>query len=252
MPRKIERNKVIQAKNLSYSYASQSALEKVTFDVIEKDFFGVVGPNGGGKTTLLKLILGLLTPMKGEISVFGKTPRESRRMIGYVPQYAKFDFDFPINVEEVVLTGRLGMTSIFGPYRAEDRAAAYEAIKSVGITHLSGRRLGSLSGGERQRVLIARALVSNPSLLLLDEPTASVDIGAEESIYELLKELNNRITIILVSHDIGFVASYVDKVACINKILVCHPASKLTSQDILSMYGEPVHHIHHDTELKQE
>jgi zinc transport system ATP-binding protein len=247
---KRERRKVIQAKNVSFSYASQPALEKITFDVIEKDFFGIVGPNGGGKTTLLKLILGLLTPMKGEISVFGKNPKESRKMIGYVPQYAKFDFDFPINVEEVVLTGRLGRSTVFGPYRADDRAAAYEAIKSVGITHLSGRRLGSLSGGERQRTLIARALVSDPSLLLLDEPTASVDIGAEESIYELLKELNNRITIILVSHDIGFVTSYVDKVACINKSLVCHPASKITTQDIFSMYGEPVHHIHHDKKVR--
>jgi zinc transport system ATP-binding protein len=247
---KRERRKVIQAKNVSFSYASQPALEKITFDVIEKDFFGIVGPNGGGKTTLLKLILGLLTPMNGEISVFGKNPKESRKMIGYVPQYAKFDFDFPINVEEVVLTGRLGRSTVFGPYRAEDRAAAYEAIKSVGVTHLSGRRLGSLSGGERQRALIARALVSDPSLLLLDEPTASVDIGAEESIYELLKELNKRITIILVSHDIGFVTRYVDKVACINKSLVCHPASKLTTQAIFSMYGEPVHHIHHDKKIR--
>jgi zinc transport system ATP-binding protein len=249
---KSERRKIIQFKNVSFSYASQPALEKITFDVIEKDFFGIVGPNGGGKTTLLKLILGLLMPMRGEISVFGKNPKESRKMIGYVPQYAKFDFDFPINVEEVVLTGRLGCSTVFGPYRAEDRAAAYEAIKSVGITHLSGRRLGSMSGGERQRALIARALVSDPSLLLLDEPTASVDIGAEESIYELLKELNDRITIILVSHDIGFITRYVDKVACINKTLVCHPASKVTTQTILSMYGEPVHHIHHDTELKRE
>lgn len=247
-----ERKKIILAKNLSFSYASQTALDKVSFVVYEKDFFGIVGPNGGGKTTLLKLILGLLQPEKGEISVFGKSPKESRKMIGYVPQYARFDFDFPISVEEVVLTGRLGISTVFGPYRAEDRAAAYEAIKAVGVTHLSGRRLGSLSGGERQRVLIARALVSNPSLLLLDEPTASVDIGAEESIYELLKALNSRITIVLVSHDIGFVASYVDKVACINKTLVCHPASKLTSQDILSMYGEPVHHVHHDTELKRD
>lgn len=247
-----ERKKIILAKNLSFSYASQTALDKVSFVVYEKDFFGIVGPNGGGKTTLLKLILGLLQPEKGEISVFGKPPKESRKMIGYVPQYARFDFDFPISVEEVVLTGRLGISTVFGPYRAEDRAAAYEAIKAVGVTHLSGRRLGSLSGGERQRVLIARALVSNPSLLLLDEPTASVDIGAEESIYELLKALNSRITIVLVSHDIGFVASYVDKVACINKTLVCHPASKLTSQDILSMYGEPVHHVHHDTELKRD
>lgn len=244
-----ERKRVVQAKNVSFFYSSQPALERVTFDILEKEFFGIVGPNGGGKTTLLKLILGLLTPMKGEISVFGKNPKEARKMIGYVPQYARFDFDFPISVEEVVLTGRLGHSRIFGPYKAEDRASAYEAIQAVGITHLSGRRLGSLSGGERQRTLIARALVSDPSLLLLDEPTASVDIGAEENIYELLKKLNDRITIVLVSHDIGFVTRFVDKVACINKTLICHPATRLTAQDILSMYGETVHHIHHDTEL---
>jgi zinc transport system ATP-binding protein len=240
-----KKKRIIEFQKVNYSYENNPAVENITFSITEKDFFGIIGPNGGGKTTILKLMLGLISPQRGTVRVFGKDPRLSHQLIGYVPQYATFDFDFPISVEEVVLAGRLSRAPLFGGYGIIDKKAAMEAMDAVGIADLSHRALGSLSGGQRQRVLIARAIVSHPEILLLDEPTANIDIGIEESIYELLKKLNTEITVILVSHDVGFITGYVKKVACINRSLVCHPASKLRESDIAAMYQAPMHFINH-------
>lgn len=240
---------IINIKNLSFSYGETPALKNVTFSIAENDFFGIIGPNGGGKTTLLRIILGLETPGSGSVLVGNARPGTSSTLIGYVPQFAKFDFNFPIKVNEAVLTGRLSLAPLFGGYRKADRDAADEAMEAVGVSHLVSRHLGSLSGGERQRVLIARAIVSRPKVLLLDEPTAHVDLGAEESIYELLGKLNRDITIVMVSHDVGFITRYVKKVACINRTLVCHPAQKITAKDIEKLYHEPMHIVDHGKKI---
>lgn len=240
---------VVEFDKVSFGYGTGNAVEDVTLKIYDKDFFGIIGPNGGGKTTLIKLILGLESVSKGKLLVFGSKPGIWRKRIGYVPQYTNFDFNFPISVRDVVLTGRLGNSPLLFGYSTEDKNAASETMESLGIDHLKNRRLGSLSGGERQRVLIARALVSDPDLLILDEPTSSVDIGAEENIYGLLKGLNESITIILISHDIGFVTSHVNKVACLNKKLVCHPAGKINAAAIGEMYNQPVHWIHHHKKI---
>jgi len=215
-------------KGVSFVYEQQLVLEDVNLEVEEGDFLAVVGPNGGGKTTLLRLILGYLTPGAGSIRVLGSQPRSVRREIGYVPQHGNFDRDFPVTVMDVVLMGRIKRWSLFSGYNRADVEAAKKAMQAVQIRELADNRFGTLSGGQKQRALIARALCSAPRLLLLDEPTASVDSRVEQDIYELLKVLNQRITIIIVSHDLGFVSSYVNKVACVNHKVKVHSAQDIS------------------------
>jgi zinc transport system ATP-binding protein len=236
----------IEIENLDFRYGQRLMLEKINLDVPEGDFLGIIGPNGSGKTTLLKILLGLLSPNQGRIRIFGRSPEECRQRIGYVPQYFQFDRDFPISVYEVVLMGRLGRAPLFGPYRKEDRQAADEALQKVEISDLRQNKLSHLSGGQLQRVMIARALASRPKVLLLDEPTSSVDTRAERGIYDLLQKLNEETTIVLVTHDLGFITSYVKRVACLNRKLVCHPTSRLTQEMVEELYHGPVHIIHHE------
>lgn len=236
---------VVMLSNVSFRYEDVPILENVDLDVPEGDFLGIIGPNGSGKTTLLKIILGLLVPVEGDLQVFGQPPHLARRSIGYIPQLPDFDRDFPISVREVVLMGRLSSSSRLGGYRKEDHEAAEVAMKDVEIHDLRHRRLGTLSGGQRQRVLIARALASNPRLLILDEPTASVDTRAEKDIYELLRKLNQRTTIILVSHDLAFVSTYVKRVACLNRRLICHPTARISAELIEQLYERPMHLVEH-------
>ena len=186
------------------------------------EFLGLVGPNAGGKSTLLKLILGLLAPQAGSVRVLGAAPRDARRRLGYVPQYPTFPRDFPISVEQAVLMGRLGLSPSLGWYRAADRAAARRALEEVEALDLATRRIGTLSGGQLQRVLLARALAGEPEILILDEPTANIDQRMEGDIFDLLAALRSRLTILVVSHDIAFISGYVDRVACLNRTLVCH------------------------------
>ncbi|MBN2311096.1 MAG: ABC transporter ATP-binding protein [Candidatus Hydrogenedentes bacterium] len=240
---------VIEFREATYAYDGVPAVENVSLEVNRKDFLALIGPNGGGKTTLLKLALGLLKPSSGVVRVLGQSPHRTRQRLGYVPQFKQFDDDFPATVEEVVLTGRLGHAGLGRRYRDEDRAAASRALNQVAMGALAKRSLAALSGGERQRALVARALVTDPDVLLLDEPTASVDSRVEHRFYDLLGALHERIPIVLVSHDLGFISSYVTRVACINRRLTVNPVSDLHARDLEAMYNAPVRLWSHDCEL---
>lgn len=232
-------------KGVSYSVSGNMILEDVNLTVRNKDFLGLIGPNGGGKTTLLRLILGMLEPDWGRISVFGQTPRAGRRYVGYLPQFSDIDLGYPISVIDVVLMSRMGMGSIFHRYSEDDLCIAKDALKKVGMINLMGRRLSQLSGGQKQRVFIARALARLPRLLILDEPLAGVDIHREAEFYELLREINREIPIILVSHDISAVSVYVNKVACLNRRLFYHDTKEISEHDLRHAYECPVEMIAH-------
>jgi zinc transport system ATP-binding protein len=237
---------VVVVENVSFTYDGPPVLENVSLSVARGEMLGLVGPNGGGKSTFLKIILGLLNPNAGKVAVLGRPPGEGRREIGYVPQSTTFARDFPISVEEVVLIGRLGKTRLMGTYRGEDRRAAFTAMERTGICELRKRRLGELSGGQLQRVLIARAIAGEPQILILDEPTAHMDLRVEEDIFGLLKELNRHMTIIVVSHDVGFISHYVTRAACLNRSLLCHQTVEINQDTMNKLYGAPVRIIHHD------
>jgi zinc transport system ATP-binding protein len=236
---------VIAVKNVSFAYNGSPVLEEVNLTVGERDFVSLVGPNGGGKTTLLKLFLGLLVPTSGRVRVFGTDPVVSRPRIGYMPQHANVDPRFPASVTDVTLMGRVSKGRNFGPYRQVDREAAWRALRQVDLYEFRNRPFADLSGGQRQRVLIARALAAEPELLLLDEPTASLDVRMEEELYGLLKELNARLTIVLVSHDLGFVSKFVKSVVCVKRRVVVHPTSEITGEMIQEIYGD-VRMVRHD------
>ncbi|SJZ90389.1 zinc transport system ATP-binding protein [Oceanospirillum multiglobuliferum] len=236
---------IIEFDRVGFRYQAAPVLNNITLAVREGEFMGLVGPNGGGKSTLLKLIMGLITPDTGNIRVFGTSPKKARARLGYVPQFARFPSDFPITVEETVLLGRLRAGRIWQRYNAQDRAIAAKVMTETGISEFAQRPIDQLSGGQLQRVLIARALASEPELLLLDEPTASVDAHQEKSVFDLFRELNKRMSIIVISHDIGFITDYVDRVACLNKELLCHETQAITPDVIEQMYGDHVHVIHH-------
>jgi len=243
---------VVSLEHVFFSYNGLSVLDDVCMAVYEGDFLCVVGPNAGGKTTLLKLIMGLLKPARGTIRVFGHPPDRARPRIGYMPQHVRLDPQFPVNVGDVVLMGRLGGPHRFGPYSRADKKAAEKALSNVEMADLRNRPFGELSGGQRQRVLIARALVSDPDLLLLDEPTANVDTVIETELYDLLQRLNQHVTIILVTHDLGFVSRYVKSVACVNRQVVVHPTSEITGEMINEIYGCDVRMVRHDHRCAEE
>jgi zinc transport system ATP-binding protein len=235
----------IEIEAVSFRYDGPIVLDGVNLAVEQGEFLGIVGPNGGGKTTLLKLALGLIEPAQGRIRVLGRTPHEARRAIGYVPQFASFRRDFPISVEETVLLGRLGLAPMIGCYTKADRAAAESALAQTEMLGHRKRAIAALSGGELQRVLIARALASDPKILLLDEPTANIDLRVESEIFDLLKRINARATVVVVTHDIGFISRYVTRVACLNRTLVCHTTSEITGEVIAELYGRPVRMVRH-------
>ncbi len=207
-------------------------------------FLGIIGPNGGGKSTLARVMLGLIKPDRGKVAVFGRPPEEAFGRIGYLPQAPELDRRFPISVREAVLLGRLGLRRRGRLGRADRRAVA-EALASSGLSDLADRPFGSLSRGQQQRALLARALVSGPELLVLDEPTAGIDTPAEAGFYELLNGLKGRITIILISHDIGVISSLVDWIACLNVRLFCHESPEILPEDLQRVYGCPVDMIAH-------
>ncbi len=229
----------ISVNNVSVNINNVEILKNINIDIEEKEFIGIIGPNGGGKTTLLKVILGLITPDKGEVLINGKPINQARNILGYVPQFNSFEKDYPISVYDVVKLGTLKTDKKHINNKID------EALNLVEMYDYKNRLINELSGGQKQRVLIARALVSSPKILLLDEPTASVDTKSGKNFYELLKELNNEITIVLVSHDIGVLSQYVKKIACLNKTLVYHNSKEISAEMLEETYHCPVDLIAH-------
>jgi zinc transport system ATP-binding protein len=235
----------IQIKNLSARYENELVIEDINCTIYDGDFFGIIGPNGGGKSTLLKIILGLLSPTKGFVRIFGEIPEIARKNIGYVPQYSEYDKQYPISVWDVVLMGRRSVRGLSPRYSVSDKTATLGALKKVNMDKYKKRHIGGLSGGQRQRVFIARALVSHPKILLLDEPTANIDKDIQLSFYNLLKELNKNVTIVLVTHDIGVISSYVSRVACLNHFMFTHDEKLITKEMLEATYSCPVDLIAH-------
>ncbi|MFQ5530811.1 MAG: metal ABC transporter ATP-binding protein, partial [Gemmatimonadota bacterium] len=233
---------VVSLEGVSFAYGRTVVLRDVDFELRVGDFVGIIGPNAGGKTTLLKLVLGLLKPDEGSIRVFGVAPREARGRVGYVPQYAHFDRSFPIKVRSAVSMGALGRG---GPSGAAAAEAVERALARVDLTDVAERQIGALSGGQLQRTLIARALVAGPRLLLLDEPTASLDTRIGRSVYALLEELAEEITVVLVSHDIGVISRHVRTIACLNVDMHYHHSKELTPEMVEAAYGCPVDLVAH-------
>ncbi len=235
----------IEVRGLTVGYGGPAVIRSVDLTIERGDYVGIIGPNGGGKTTLLRAILGFLQPSEGQVLIFGEPPRRGRRHVGYVPQLASFDRDYPISVADAVLMGRRSLRGMVPWYHREDREAVERALEQVGLADRRGALLGQLSGGQVQRALIARALVSGPRVLLLDEPTASVDPRTEENIYDLLAQLNTSITIALVTHDIGIISSHVKHIACLNRTLVSHGGPTLNAEMLEQTYQCPVDLIAH-------
>lgn len=213
----------LEVKNLSFRYAKEKILEDIDFTLKDREFMAIIGPNGGGKTTLLKLILGFLKPQKGEIFIYGKKPELMADKIGYVPQHTNFSLDIPVTVFDIVLQGRLKKGKFF--YDRKDKEKAKEILQLLKLENFSQRKIKDLSGGQRQKVLIARALVSEPKIIIMDEPTSAIDPNGQKEILDLIENLD--ITRIVVSHDIKILLRKVDKIAFINKKAVIHDGPKL-------------------------
>lgn len=242
-------SEIVSIEDLWLFRGEHAILEEINLKLEKADFLGLIGPNGGGKSTLLKVMLGLIKPDRGRIEIFGLPPVAARGQVGYLPQKTIFDQNFPVKVLEVVQMGRFSRTGLFRRYGPADREAAIRALEAVGMEDRSDREIGALSGGEQQRVFVARSLVSDPELLLLDEPTAGVDSAQQTEFYDLLCHLNRDlgIAIVLVSHDITAISKYVGKIACLNQRLYYHGSRELTNEDIEKAYGCPVEMIAHGT-----
>jgi len=234
---------VIEIENLGFAYNGAPVLEDVNLSLGRGCFTALIGPNGGGKTTLLKLMLGLLRPDRGHIRILGKPPAQAAHRLGYVPQEVSFNKSFPVSVLDVVLMGRLRSSKGRG-YSKSDKAAAQQALEQLELWEYRKRRIGELSGGQRQRVFIARALASEPEILFLDEPTASVDAGHQAEFYRLLKDLNKKVSIVIVNHDLLVISSQVKSVACVNRTLHYHGGAEITD-DMIRMYQCPVELVAH-------
>lgn len=235
----------VRFQGVRFSYGAAPLLSDVTFEIEQGEFFGLIGPNGSGKSTLLRLIMGLLKPDAGEIRVLNAAPGQALPRVGYVPQHPSFSRNLPFSVLEVVLVGRLSTGHSAGGFSRGDRDAARAVLETMEIGHLADRRLHTLSGGELQRVLIARALVCEPALLILDEPTANIDIAAEEDVFALLREYSRHMTIVIVTHDVSFISAYVSRVGCVNRSVVCHRTEALTGKTVSELYGSDVKMIRH-------
>lgn len=234
---------VVTLKNVYFSYQDALVLEDISFNINKGEFVGLIGPNGGGKTTLLKLIMGFLKPNSGSIKIFDEPPAIASQQISYVPQSLRFDKQFPISVLELVLGGRLSHLPWYGKFSHADKQAALEALERVGLLEFQHRSFGNLSGGQAQRALIARALASEPRLLLLDEPTASVDTQAEADIYKILKSLQGQITILMVTHNLQAAIELVEKVICVQKTAAVLNPQQVCEHFALGLYHAPLINI---------
>ena len=235
---------VIDVRDLWFSFNGNPVLRDVNLKLHQGAFLAMIGPNGGGKTTLLKLMLGLLEPDRGEIRVLDDKPQNVAHRIGYVPQNVHINKDFPATALEVVLMGRLHPDRRWSRHSKADRMAAENALEKAGMLKYRHRRVGELSGGQLQRVFIARALVSDPELLFLDEPTANIDTEGQTEFYELLREVNRKVTILLVTHDLLIISSHVKSVACVNQRVHHHDEAEIT-HDMMNMLHCPVDLVAH-------
>jgi zinc transport system ATP-binding protein len=227
---------IVEIKNVWFGYNGQTVLQDVSLDIRQGDFIAMIGPNGGGKTTLLKLMLGLLKPASGSIRILGSAARKASHHIGYVSQDVHINRSFPITAIDIVLMGKLEPAKRWARSSARDRCEALEVLERMEVAAYASSKIGELSGGQRQRVFIARALVTQPEVLLLDEPTASIDTRGQAEFYRLLKELNKDITILVVSHDLVAISTYVKSVACVNKLLHHHHQAEITGEMLEEMY----------------
>jgi len=235
---------VIDIRNLWFSFNGTPVLRDVNLEIHPGEFLALIGPNGGGKTTLLKLMLGLLKPDRGDILVLNDRPEKVAHRLGYVPQNVHINKEFPVTAEDVVLMGTLSPGHGWSRYLKKDRMAAGAALEQVGVIKHRSRWVGELSGGQLQRVFIARALVSEPGILFLDEPTASIDADGQAEFYELLKQINNRATILLVTHDLLIISSHVKSVACVNQQVHHHNEAEITDE-MVDMLHCPVDLVAH-------
>ena len=240
-----ETTPIIELEKVCCGYGSQEVLHNVTFALPARSLTGIVGPNGGGKTTLLKLLLGLVVPHYGCVRVLGDAPARVRNRIGYVPQHFPFDQRYPVSAGDVVLAGRIERHR-FGPYRRRDRQIVGELLARVGLADRAGRGFAELSGGERQRVLVAQALAAEPELLLLDEPTANVDARVAQELHALFARLAGKITVVLVSHNLSVVAAHASHILCVNRTTELHPAAALAQGHFHTAAGDDLLFIRHD------
>ncbi len=236
----------IEVARVSFYYRNEAAVRDVNFSIEEGDFLGIIGPNGGGKSTLLRLILGVLKPHAGTIRLLGDHPEKTRRSAGYVPQETSTNKEFPILVRDAVRMGLAARRGLGNRLTSDDKRAADSMIEEVGLGPLRNLTIGELSGGQRQKVLLARALVSQPRILFLDEPTASIDTTGTDEIYQHLERLNNAgTTVVLVTHNVSIVSKYIKSVACINKDLYFHADGVIDQEMITKTFGCPVDFVDH-------
>ena len=229
----------VSLEKVSFSFNQTPVLEDVTLNINYGDFIGVIGPNGGGKTTLLKLITSLIEPDKGQVHVLGKNPKDIRAKIGYVPQSSNIDKNFPISLLELVLLGCLSKTSLLGRYKKDIFEKAKYLLEKMGLYHLRNHPFGLLSGGETQRALIARALICDPEILVLDEPTANIDIAAEHKVFDLLLKHKGSKTIIMVSHDLEIIIEYVKNIIFVKRSVTTTLPEKVCEHFALGLYHKP-------------
>ena len=222
---------IVSIKNVTVKYDSYIALKDANLEILEDDFIGIIGPNGGGKTTLIKSIIGSV-PYSGEVTLSPTLFKDGKRLIGYLPQQTTFDKQFPISVIEVVLSGLQSQKGFSIRYSQKDKIKALQLLDSMGIISIADKQIGEISGGQMQRVLLCRAIISEPKLLILDEPTNCVDKRFESELYDILKELNKRMAIVMVSHDVHNISSAVKSIVCVNRTIHKHNTNTLSSKEL--------------------
>jgi zinc transport system ATP-binding protein len=240
----IKKKQLLKIQRLCAGYNGKIVFKNINLEIYQKDFLGLIGPNGSGKTTLLKVIMGLLPPLSGEIDIHFSEKGKKASHIGYLPQLSMFDKRFPITVQEVALSGLISRMGLFSFYTRKQIDQAQQVLNKMGVYSLRNRSIGELSGGQMQRVFLARALISTPELLILDEPNTFVDKSVEKSLFEILRELNKSMAIIMVSHDLGMISSYVKTIACLSDTLYYHDSNEIT-QELLDNYKCPIDLITH-------
>ncbi|MFB6320362.1 metal ABC transporter ATP-binding protein [Saccharicrinis sp. FJH54] len=235
-------SKILELSDISAGYDKKRAIEGISLTINQNDFIGFIGPNGGGKTTLVKVIVGLLQPERGKMQAYRNNKPSDKLRVGYLAQKNQIDQQFPIRVREVVASGTSKKWSM--RYSKKDLRETDALLEQLHLTHLKGAAISEISGGEMQRALLGRAIISNPDLLLLDEPNTYLDQHSEDMLYSILNDLNTRMAIILVSHDLGIISSYVKTIACINYTMHYHPNNEIT-EEMLESYQCPVELITH-------